>query len=146
MDVKRRSGYGTNLASEFFVMSMLHRLGMDAHLTLGNKKAVDIVVVHAPGLAVTVDVKAVAGKDDWLVGNPSGEPISRHFVVLLTYDGNFSNPQTAPRSWILPHGEFLELIQTAKQMKYVRRSSVLKLTQRAEAWELLWAVGEKVDD
>ncbi len=38
--------YNTNLASEFYVLSMLHRLGADASLTLGNKKAVDIIVVQ----------------------------------------------------------------------------------------------------
>jgi hypothetical protein len=39
--------YNTNLASEFYVLSMLHRFGCDASLTLGNKKSVDIVVVPA---------------------------------------------------------------------------------------------------
>lgn len=30
-------GYNTNLASEFFVLSMLYRLGFDANLTLGTR-------------------------------------------------------------------------------------------------------------
>ena len=55
--------YNTNLASEFYVLSVLHRLGAEANLTLGNKKAVDIVIVHAAGDAVTVDVKGLAGKN-----------------------------------------------------------------------------------
>ena len=66
MNTKRQSSYDTNLASEFFVMSELHHLGLDAHLTLGNKKAVDIVVVHPRGDTITIDVKAVAGSVDWL--------------------------------------------------------------------------------
>lgn len=41
-----KSGYNTNLASEFYILSMLHRLGADAMLTLGNKKSVDITVVQ----------------------------------------------------------------------------------------------------
>ena len=36
------SSYNTNLAAEFYVLSMLHRLGADAALTLGNKKGVDM--------------------------------------------------------------------------------------------------------
>src|SRR5205085_7782224 len=84
---KRQSNYDTNLASEFFVMSVLHRLGLEAYLTLGNKKAVDIVVAHAPGNAITIDVKAVAGKVDWRVGNVAGTPRERHYVVLITYNG-----------------------------------------------------------
>ncbi len=144
MDVKRQSSYDTNLASEFFVMSVLHRLGIEAHLTLGNKKAVDIVVVRAPGDTVTVDVKAVAGKTDWLVGNAAGGPRDRHFVVLITYDGKFADLSVPPRAWVLPHLEFLELVQTVKPpstMRYIYRPDVLKLTERSEAWKLLCGPG-----
>jgi hypothetical protein len=38
--------YNTNLAAEFYVLSILHRLGAEAALTLGNKKAVDINVAN----------------------------------------------------------------------------------------------------
>ncbi|MCI0428424.1 MAG: hypothetical protein L0Z46_10455 [Nitrospiraceae bacterium] len=38
--------YDTNLAAEFYVLSTLHRLGADASLTLGHKKAVDIFVAQ----------------------------------------------------------------------------------------------------
>ena len=37
----RRDPYNTNLAAEFYVLSALHRLGAEATLTLGNKKAVE---------------------------------------------------------------------------------------------------------
>lgn len=33
--VETQRGYNTNLASEFFVLSILYRLGLDASLTLG---------------------------------------------------------------------------------------------------------------
>jgi len=59
-----QKGYDTNLASEFYVMFVLHRLGCNATITLGNKKAIDIVVTRGAGEAVTIDVKAVAGKTD----------------------------------------------------------------------------------
>jgi len=54
------SGYNTNLASEFYALSTLHRLGADANLTLGNKKFVDIAVIRGEGDAITVDVKGLA--------------------------------------------------------------------------------------
>jgi hypothetical protein len=132
--------YNTNLASEFYVMSVLYRLGLNANLTLGNKKAVDIVVVHAPGDAVTIDVKAVAGRVDWLVGNAVGPVRERHFVVLLAYDGKFGRVADLPKAWVLPHDEFLKLIRTAKPpstMRYVRRSEVARIAERADAWHLL---------
>jgi hypothetical protein len=34
----------TNLAGGFYVLSMLHHIGSDAALTLGNMKVVDIIV------------------------------------------------------------------------------------------------------
>ena len=63
-------GYNTNLASEFYVLSMLYRLGLDANLTLGNKKSVDIAVVLGPGHAITVDVKAVRAAATRAFANP----------------------------------------------------------------------------
>ena len=51
--------YNTNLASEFYVLSMLHRLGANAALTLGNKKAVDIIVANENGSTTTIDVKGL---------------------------------------------------------------------------------------
>lgn len=35
--------YDTSLASEYYVLSCLHRLGITAALTLRNKKGVDIL-------------------------------------------------------------------------------------------------------
>ncbi len=37
-------GYNTNLAAEYGVLSALYRMGINAHLTLGNKKSIDIVI------------------------------------------------------------------------------------------------------
>jgi len=53
--------YNTNLASEFYVLSMLRHLGVDALLTLGNKKAVDIIVANENGTITTIGVKRFEG-------------------------------------------------------------------------------------
>jgi hypothetical protein len=137
---RSQRAYNTNLASEFYVMSVLYRLGLDANLTLGNKKAVDIVVVLAPGDTVTIDVKAVAGAVDWLVGSTVDSPRDRHFVVLLSYEGKFANLDTMPKAWVLPHEEFLRLVKTAKApsvLRYVSRAQVRRLENRKDAWHLL---------
>jgi len=52
----------TNLASEFYILSMLHRNCIDATLTLGNKKSVDIVIVNKKGEVITLDVKGAQKK------------------------------------------------------------------------------------
>jgi hypothetical protein len=121
-------GYNTNLASEFYVLSMLYRLGFDANLTLGNKKSVDIAVVLGRGRAITVDVKAVAGKMDWLMGSSPNSPKPNHYVVLVSYDGRFGDAQQAPRCWVLPHHEVLPLVKTARgkgHMRFLSRKQVL---------------------
>jgi hypothetical protein len=94
------SRYDTNLASEFYVLSCLHRRGLIANLTLGNKKGVDVVVVRESGDAVTVEVKGLAGKYEWPADNlVSKEPRNpeRHFVALVSFEGRIAE-QTMPAS------------------------------------------------
>ena len=110
------AGYNTNLASEFYVLSTLYRLGLDANLTLGNKKSVDITVVRGPSDVVTIDVKAVAKCMDWplsskLVANPE-----RHFLVLLCYNNQFTDPGAMPDTWVIPYAA-LEPEKLTKKFK-----------------------------
>lgn len=99
----RASGYDTNLAAEFYVLSCLHRIGLTANLTLGNKKGVDIIVARKAGDAVTVEVKGTAIKYDWVVNNLVSANPDRHFVVLVSYEDRITDPaMPAPRVWIIP--------------------------------------------
>jgi len=104
-------GYETNLASEFYVLAVLYRLGADATMSLGNKKAVDITVVRSAGDVVTIDVKAVADKYDWPVGKLHAGIPDRHFFALLSFEGKFSDPLTAPNVWIVPFLKVNEFIK-----------------------------------
>jgi hypothetical protein len=74
------SGYNTNLAAEFYVLSILRRLGVDAVLTLGNKKAVDIFLIRKAKRSLTIDVKGVAGKFDWPADNIRPGEGKSHFL------------------------------------------------------------------
>ncbi|OFX31043.1 MAG: hypothetical protein A2X08_18255 [Bacteroidetes bacterium GWA2_32_17] len=78
---KTNNGYNTNLASEFFVMSTLARLGIDASLSLGNKKTVDIVVMKTDGTYLTIDVKGIAGIDDWIIGDSEIDYSPNHYFL-----------------------------------------------------------------
>lgn len=93
--------YNTNLAAEFYELSMLHCLGTDASLTLGNKKPVDIFVVGANGETKTVDVKGLVDPYDWpadIIQLPDRE---NHFVALLSFEKRIADPQHAPRVWTI---------------------------------------------
>jgi hypothetical protein len=79
--------YNTNLAAEFHVLSMLHRRGAEASLTLGNKKLVDIAVVRGAGRTVTIDVKGVAKRWDWPADNVRMPDHNRYFLALVSFEG-----------------------------------------------------------
>jgi len=129
-------GYGTNLASEFYVLSVLHRLGAQANLTLGNKKSVDIVVVKKPGQAVTVDVKAVRGPWDWPADNIAAMPRRGHFLVFVSYEGTdkFEDPTQLPSVWVVPHEAVARFTH-----QYRGRKNVLCARLKEEGKEFLGA-------
>ena len=137
---KDHPGFATNLASEFFVLSALYRLGLAANLTLGNKKGVDIVVACGPGRAITVEVKAVAGKNDWLVGKLGVEPREHHYVVLVCYEARFEHPDEAPRIWVFGHDDIVRFIRSSKNgnARYISRKQIREEgSAHSQNWDLL---------
>jgi len=87
--------YNTNLASEFWVLSALYRLGVEAHLTLGNKKSVDILILSNSKAISTVDVKGVADPYDWPADiNPiASKNYSRNTIDLIVQWSSHASPQ-----------------------------------------------------
>jgi len=120
------TGYNTNLASEFHVLSVLHRLGAEACLTLGNKKGVDIFLIRDTGASVRVEVKGVAGKFDWPADNILPQEGRLHFFVLVSYEGRIDNPSTVPSVWVVPGESIGPFIKQYKGRRVVSRAKVLK--------------------
>jgi hypothetical protein len=140
MENNTQRGYATNLASEFYVLSALYRLGLDANLTLGNKKGVDIVVACGPGRAYTIEVKAVADKNDWLVGKLGIDPREHHYVVLVSYEGLFQDPAELPRVWVFDHDDLIPYIRSSKTgtARYISRKQIIeRATTHADSWDVL---------
>lgn len=131
--------YDTNLASEFYVLSCLHRLGLTANLTLGNKKGVDIVVVRDTGAAVTVEVKGGAKKYDWPASNLETEHPERHFVVLVSFEGRIDDPEMPPpRVWVLPFPHVERFMSSYKTRTNVSRAAINAEGDEFEnAWGLI---------
>jgi hypothetical protein len=86
-----------------------------------------------------VEVKAIAGKDDWLTGNLPSEPKLHHFVVLVAYDGLIGDPSFSPRCWIFRHEEVVPLMRVTRTgLRYLARKDVLRLAQHCEGrWSVL---------
>jgi hypothetical protein len=133
--------YNTNLASEFHVLSMLYRRGADASLTLGNKKAVDIVVALPSGQTVTIDVKGVAGPHDWPCDNLKFPASAHHFIALVSFEGKMANPCTVPSVWLVPANEITPFVKSYAVRKVIVRSAVR--IQGKPYWQAWWRIVEE---
>ena len=104
-------GYNTNLASEYYVLATLYRLGFDAYITLGNKKSIDIILNLNDEKQITIDVKGLQGKTlfpldnvDELADKPN------HFIVFLSFLNKIQDPLTLPEIYIIPYGKLKALM------------------------------------
>jgi len=94
----------TNLASEYYVLSVLYRMGANALLTLGNKKAVDIVVDKA-GKTLTIDVKGLQSKNSSFPVDNWTKIEEDHFLVFVTFMDKMDDPECHPEVYIVPSNE-----------------------------------------
>jgi hypothetical protein len=131
--------YNTNLASEFYVLSMLHRFGCDASLTLGNKESVDIVVVRESGNVVTIDVKGLAGRTSWPVDNVK-KVAKDHFLVFVSFLGKIAEHTLLPEVYVVPSKRLAPLVYHSPNGKrQVLPLSRMRKTgsEFRDAWESL---------
>jgi hypothetical protein len=133
------SAYDTNLAAEYYVLSCLHRRGVTAALTLGNKKGIDILVARSAGDAATVEVKGVAKKYDWPADNVQSTTPDRHYVALVSFEGKIDDPtMPPPRVWIIPFKEIGPFFRQYKGRRNISRSQVVSSgTQYENGWHLI---------
>jgi hypothetical protein len=108
-------GDNTNLASEFYVLSMLYRIGANPCLTLKNKKSIDLIV-EKQGKALTIDVKGLTDETSFPVDNCDKRD-KGHFLVFLSFVNNIDKPSCVPESYIVPSEELDKLIYTSPQGK-----------------------------
>ena len=101
METKNK-GFDTGIASEYLVLSMLYRLGVDAYMTLGNKKSVDIWIKNDDDFAIEIDVKSVREYDFISVGNVEAK--DNRYIVFVIYNKkfDFKDVPTLPEFYIVP--------------------------------------------
>ncbi|HEY4685628.1 MAG TPA: hypothetical protein VII57_06225 [Dehalococcoidia bacterium] len=138
--------YQTAMAAEYFVMSALYRLGLDASLTLGNRKQIDIVVERPGRIPITIDVKGVYGKGPWLL--TEADPAPGHFLVFVSFEGTAA-ASTSPTSFIIPAQELTQFLKpitkwSTGKTKYSDVSYArIRDSNYREAWHLIRdAVGD----
>jgi hypothetical protein len=135
-------GYNTNLAAEFYVLSMLYRKGMNAYLTLGNKKSVDIIVETDKGEIKTVDVKGLASTTCWPMDNFEKEN-KNHFIVLVSFLDEIYNHEVSPECWVIPSKEVRKLfyVNPKGNRQVINRHKMKKMGKR---YKSNWPLIEKV--
>lgn len=132
----RANGFNTGIAAEYFILSQLYRQGIEAYVSQGNKKAIDIRIVRPDGVAVSLDVKAVRGYSSLVVNNV--KPVLGHFVAFVIYNGKFEDVSTYPEAFIVPSIEVPAITKCWKDEKRVMKGS---LDTYKDRWDLLLSVG-----
>jgi hypothetical protein len=91
----------------------------------------------APGDAITLDVKGLAGKTCWPIDNFRER--QRHFLVFVCYLGKISDPSVVPEVYIVPSHEVAALrYQAPGGRKTIELSTMRKLgSQFKDAWNQL---------
>jgi hypothetical protein len=132
------ANYQTGIAAEFYVLSALYRLGLDANLTLGNRKAVDILAINEHDVPITIDVKGLAGKTGWPVDNVK-EGKKTHFLVFVCFLGTIEDLQSLPELYVVPSLELAPLIYQAPGGRRLIQLSTLRRagSQYRNAWHLM---------
>jgi hypothetical protein len=119
----RANAFNTGIASEYLILSKLYRLDLEAYMSQGNKKSVDIRVIKEDGQTLTVDVKSVRGYSSLVVNNV--EPKLNHFIVFVIYNNKFDNLNEHPDIYIVPSEEIREpLVSTFKKEKRVMKGGL----------------------
>lgn len=132
------SSYNTNLASEYLILSMLNRLGLDAYITLGNKKSIDIIVKNK-SRTITIDVKGLSGTTLFPLDNFK-ENSKNHFIVFVSFLNKITDCTINPEIYIVPSGKIEQLMY--RNPKGNRQGvNLSRLRQHAsyrDNWEILY--------
>ena len=126
-----QKNYNTGVAAEYYVLSLLYRLGYEAYLTVGNKKSIDIRVVMGDR-TITIDVKAVQGYSSLIVNNV--RPQRYHFCVFCCYNNKFDDPTQSPSVYIVPSLDLPKIMRTFGTQTRVFKRDLLSYQDR---WAIL---------
>jgi hypothetical protein len=125
------------LASKFYVLSVLHRLGADATLTFSQSDNVDITVVLESGNALTVDVKTLSGAREWRVADFRAR--RGHFLTFVRYPAT-TDPNTPPDVYIVASQQLADFLANRLELR------ARELGVSVEGSKVADAVAQKFDD
>lgn len=121
---ERANTFDTGVAAEYFVLSQIYRLGLEAYISQGNKKAIDIRVIQENGNPISVDVKAVRGYSSLVVNNVITKEM--HFIAFVIYNNKFGDVLTQPEVYIVPSVDVPSITKHFKEEKRVMKGALEK--------------------
>jgi len=128
----RVNNYNTGIAAEYFVLSQLYRQNIEAYITIGNKKSIDIRIIKKDGTPISLDVKAVRGYTSLIVNNITHSP--NHYFAFVVYNEKFENIEYMPEIYILHSMMIKDIIKHYNKELRVMKGDILGYLNQ---WELL---------
>lgn len=125
----RQNSFNTGIASEYLVLSKLYRLELEAYVSQGNKKSVDIRVITENNVALSVDVKSVRGYSSLVVNNI--EFNAYHYIVFVIYNNKFKDVNEPPDMYVVPSLDLPDIIDVYGDEKRVLKGKIKKYR---DAW------------
>jgi len=131
----RANTFDTGVAAEYFILSQIYRLGLEAYISQGNKKAIDIRVIQENGNSISIDVKAVRGYSSLVVNNIKAT--ENHFIAFVIYNNKFEDILAQPEVYIVPSLDVASITQHFKEEKRVMKGRLKKYLNN---WDTLRAI------
>lgn len=129
---KRANSFNTGIASEYLILSLLYRQGVEAYISQGNKKSIDIRIVKSDGTSISVDVKSVRGYSSLVVNNVRAKV--NHFVVFVIYKNQFQKLDLLPDIFIVPSNQLESITEIYGNEKRVLKGKILDFKDK---WEYI---------
>lgn len=130
IEVTRTNSFNTGIASEYLILSKLYRLDLEAYISQGNKKSIDIRVITDKGKSLSIDVKSVRGYSSLVVNNVI--EAENHFIIFVIYKNKFSEVDVPPDIYIVPSFQIKEIKSSFGQQDRVMKG---KLLNYKDKWE-----------
>jgi len=131
---QRANTFDTGVAAEYFILSQIYRLGLEAYISQGNKKAIDIRVIQENGNPISIDVKAVRGYSSLVVNNVKVQ--DNHYIVFVIYNNKFEDVLVPPDVYVVPSSDVPSITSHFKEEKRVMKGA---LEGYKNQWSLLKA-------
>jgi len=125
-------GRHLELAAKFHVVSVLHRLGADANLTLAQPDGVDITVVLSSGQALTIDVKTLAGTRNWPIEHFTAR--AHHYMAFVVFLQSIRDLETPPEVHLVP-STALQTFLSRRKVEVVAVDSLARDLKLPNIWD-----------